>query len=131
MVPSAVSHMSTYYIGDRRKCDNIVPLLAAGDAATATAAAVAAADGEMRGFFGEIFFAAGCKRLRSFKKSARQKNETQKKNKLVKIGIFSVFLFVNCLKIGFKERHRRKKNNNETPVRRLLLLSVYWWSVLS
>lgn len=52
-----------------------------------------------------------------------RKKRDKTKNKLVEIGIFSVFLFVNCLKIAFKERHRRqwrKKSNNKTPVRRLL-----------
>lgn len=52
--------------------------MAAGDAAVIAVAAAADdddADGEMRGFFGEIFFAAGCKRLRSFRKSAKTKFE--------------------------------------------------------
>lgn len=44
-----------YCVGDRRKCDSIVPRLDDDD------------DGEMRAFFGEIFFCAGCKRLRSFR----------------------------------------------------------------
>lgn len=48
---------SLSYCVDCLKCDNIVPLVAAA----------------MRGFFGEIFFWAGCKRLRSFRKSANWK----------------------------------------------------------
>lgn len=68
----------SFYCGDRRKCDSIVPLLAAGDAA-------AVADGgEMRGFFGEIFFAAGCKRLRSFRKSAERQNGDRNKKRMKK-----------------------------------------------
>lgn len=44
------------YCADCLKCDSIVPLV----------------DGEIRGFFGEIFFWVGCKRLRSFRKSGRK-----------------------------------------------------------
>lgn len=74
-----------YCVGDRRKCDSIVPLVVAGDAADD--------DGDMRGFFGEIFFWAGCKRLRSFRKSAKWKtNGERNENKLVK---FDFFLCVN------------------------------------
>lgn len=85
-----------------------MPVLAAGDAATATAAA---ADGAMRCFFGEIFLAAGCNRLRSFRKSAPKKKETEdkiKKQISENWSTLSGFLFVNCLKIAFKGRHRRQ-----------------------
>lgn len=44
------------YCADCLKCDSIVPL----------------DDGEILGFFGEIFFWVGCKRLRSFRKSGKK-----------------------------------------------------------
>lgn len=62
-----------YCVGDRWKCDSIVP-----ETATATAADDDD-DGEMRAFFGEIFFGAGCKRLRSFRKSAKKKKRKKTK----------------------------------------------------
>lgn len=48
-------HLEFYCVGDRRKCDSIVPVGPDDD------------DGDMRAFFGEIFFWAGCKRLHSFR----------------------------------------------------------------
>lgn len=74
-----------YCAGDRRKCESIVPL-AAGDADDD--------DGEMRAFFDEIFFWAGCKRLRSFRKSIILNLRTEKQISQIRfLYVFYVLIY--------------------------------------
>lgn len=78
-IPSHVGHFVVVYCVDGLKCDRIVPVA-----------------GEIRAFFGEIFFAAGCNRLRSFKKSAiRIKLTTQSMIVLHFLMIYEIYIYKN------------------------------------